>query len=124
MDICPHCNSKFRSARAAFHKEVGQVLRNIERAAAHVGSAKEETMEGFDFGEALRHLRSGVRVTRVGWNGPGQYIKLQVPDAKSKMDLPYLYISTVDGDLVPWIASQTDLLAEDWSEAGIMAKPA
>jgi hypothetical protein len=30
------------------------------------------------------------------------------------MTLPYLYISTVDGNKVPWLASQTDILALDW----------
>ena len=32
----------------------------------------------------------------------------------SKMGLPYIFISTVGGKLVPWIASQGDLFAEDW----------
>lgn len=67
-----------------------------------------------DFGEALKLLKRGDRVSRAGWNGKGQYIELQSPDAGSKMTLPYLYISTVQGALVPWLASQTDLLAEDW----------
>lgn len=68
----------------------------------------------FDFGQALKDLRLGERVSRFGWNGPGQYIQMQVPDEHSKMSLPYLYIKTVQGDLVPWLASQTDLLALDW----------
>jgi hypothetical protein len=70
-----------------------------------------------DFGQALVELRAGHRVTRDGWNGAGQYIALQVPDERSKMKKPYLYISPVDGEFVPWLASQTDLLAEDWREA-------
>lgn len=69
-----------------------------------------------DFGYALAALRSGQRVTREGWNGAGQFIALQVPDEHSKMRKPYLYISPVDGEFVPWLASQTDLLAEDWLE--------
>lgn len=68
----------------------------------------------FDFGVALQSLRSGNKVTRDGWNGPGQYLELQVPDENSKMTLPYIYIYTVQGDLVPWLASQTDMLATDW----------
>ena len=67
-----------------------------------------------DFGWALTQLRKGGVVTRQGWNGPGQYLTLQVPDEGSKMTLPYIYITTVQGDLVPWLASQTDLLAADW----------
>jgi len=54
------------------------------------------------------------RVARQGWNGKGQWIAMQTPDENSLMGLPYLYISTVDGHKVPWLASQTDLLAEDW----------
>jgi hypothetical protein len=41
-------------------------------------------------------------------------VALQTPDEHSKMGLPYLYMSTVDDRLVPWLASQTDILAEDW----------
>lgn len=67
-----------------------------------------------DFGWALRSLREGHRVTRAGWNGKGQAIELQVPDDHSKMTLPYIFIRTVSGDLVPWLASQTDMLADDW----------
>ena len=56
----------------------------------------------------------GMRFTRMGWNGKDQYIELQRPDAHSKMTLPYIFIKTVQGDLVPWLASQTDMLADDW----------
>jgi hypothetical protein len=67
-----------------------------------------------DFGEALTALRHGHAVFRAGWNGKGQFLMLQVPDAHSKMTLPYIYITTVHGERVPWIASQTDILATDW----------
>ena len=70
-----------------------------------------------NIGDALRDLRVGLSVTRRGWNGPGQKLTLQVPDEHSKMTLPYIYISTVQGDLVPWLASQTDILADDWEVA-------
>jgi len=66
------------------------------------------------FSEALVHLKMHGRVTRAGWNGKGMWLALQVPDAHSKMTLPYIYMHTVQGDLVPWLASQTDLLANDW----------
>lgn len=67
-----------------------------------------------DFGQALWHLRGGEMVSRKGWNGKGQFLMLQTPDHNSKMTLPYIYITTVQGDLVPWLASQTDMLALDW----------
>jgi hypothetical protein len=71
-------------------------------------------MELTDFGWALAQLREGKRVQRANWNGPGQYLELQTPDENSKMTLPYIYIRTVDGFLVPWLASQSDMLYEDW----------
>lgn len=67
-----------------------------------------------NIGWAVKQMQDGERVTRRGWNGPGQYLELQSPDAQSKMTLPYIYIRTVQGDLVPWLASQTDILAIDW----------
>ena len=69
-----------------------------------------------NFSMILDSLKAGKKASRLGWNGPGQYLEMQVPDAHSKMTLPYIYIRTVQGDLVPWLASQTDLLAEDWVE--------
>ena len=70
-----------------------------------------------DFGWVLKQLRHGLKVNRVGWNGPGQYVTLQVPDENSFMTVPYIYISTVQGDRVPWVPSQTDQLAVDWQLA-------
>lgn len=60
-------------------------------------------------------LKAGETVTREGWNGSGQWLALQKPDDHSKMGRPYIYIRTVDGSLVPWVASQTDILADDWT---------
>ena len=72
-------------------------------------------MEGaMTFSAALIHLKGGVKVQRIGWNGKGMWLALQTPDAHSKMTLPYIYMKTVSNDLVPWLASQTDILAEDW----------
>jgi hypothetical protein len=70
----------------------------------------------FDFPEALERLKEGAQLTREGWNGAGQFIQMQTPDENSKMSLPYLYITTVQGQRVPWLASQTDLLANDWKQ--------
>ena len=66
------------------------------------------------FGAAIEVMKFGKRVTRAGWNGRGMWLALQIPDENSKMSLPYIYMSTVQGDLVPWLASQTDMLSEDW----------
>ena len=70
--------------------------------------------EKFSFGIAVAYLKEGGKVARVGWNGKGMWLKLQVPDENSKMSLPYIYMKTADGQQVPWLASQTDVLAEDW----------
>ena len=64
--------------------------------------------------EAIEEMRAGHALARDGWNGKGQYIQLQVPDVHSKMSLPYIFICTVDKKFVPWLASQTDILADDW----------
>jgi hypothetical protein len=74
-------------------------------------------MNTADFGWALAMLRSGEHVCRAGWNGKGMWLALQVPDANSKMTLPYIYMKTADENLVPWLASQTDMLATDWELA-------
>lgn len=84
---------------------------------------KGELVESFSFSEALERLKAGQRVSRRGWNGPGQWLHLQRPDANSKMTLPYIYIRTVQGDLVPWLASQTDMLSEDWSVVEVSEAP-
>jgi len=73
-----------------------------------------------EFGWALKQMRNKFRVTRSGWNGSGQFLFIQEPNDKSKMTLPYIYITTVQRTLVPWVASQTDLLATDWQ---VMLEP-
>lgn len=70
---------------------------------------------GVGFETALTFIKLGYRAQRFGWNGKNMWVAIQVPDANSKMGLPYIYMSTVDGKLVPWLASQTDLLAHDWA---------
>lgn len=76
-----------------------------------------------DFGKAIEALKNGHKVARKGWNGKGIYLELQRPDEHSKMTLPYIYIVTnglvTDNPdepkgVVPWLASQTDMLSDDW----------
>lgn len=75
-----------------------------------------------NFGEAITQLKAGNKVARQGWNGKNMWLKLQVPDEHSKMTLPYVYIeypqghpAYPDGSRVPWLASQTDMLSDDWN---------
>lgn len=76
-----------------------------------------------NFGSALEALKRGDKVARAGWNGKGIFLELQTPDESSKMTQPYIYIDTLGLQTnnpkapkgrVPWLASQTDMLAEDW----------
>lgn len=77
-------------------------------------------VDGMNFGLALEALKKGFRVARTGWNGKGLWLELQRPDAHSKMTLPYIYLNypadaqNTPGARVPWLASQTDMLADDW----------
>lgn len=83
-----------------------------------------------NFGEALHNLKNRGKMARTGWNGKGLWIELQVPDAHSKMTLPYIFMSypadaaNTPGARVPWLASQTDLLAEDWVVVGVVGQGA
>jgi len=85
-------------------------------------------MSGFD--NAVVLLKQGARMSRAGWNGKGMWISLVPADqwglgSKQNYDaghvsarmLPWIGMKTVDGAFVPWLCSQTDLLAEDWGEA-------
>jgi hypothetical protein len=71
----------------------------------------------FRIGRAIEEMWDGQRVRRQGWNGRGMWLALQTPDTHSKMSLPYVYMRTAQGDFVPWLCSQTDLLADDWELA-------
>ena len=82
-----------------------------------------------DFGKALEKLKEGKKVRRKGWNGKGMFI-YYVPKGEYKPYTEiaeqlvnenglveygaYIAIKTVQGNVVPWLASQTDILAEDW----------
>lgn len=88
----------------------------------------------FDFGIAIRKLKEGKRVMRAGWNGKGMFV-YYVPAASYPMQrnslqtmggifpddmVPYgayIAMKTAQDNVVPWLASQTDVLAEDWQLA-------
>lgn len=89
-----------------------------------------------NFGDALEHIKQGRRAARLGWNGRGMFVFL-VPGSRFEVNrAPLLGIypagtvinyrahidmRTADGQIVPWLASQTDLLADDWL---LVAEPA
>jgi len=84
------------------------------------------------FGWALEQLKAGERVCRSGWNGKGMFLFL-VPGSVFKVNRPpllgiypegteiryhaHIDMKTATGDIVPWLCSQTDALAEDWDLA-------
>ena len=89
--------------------------------------------ERLSFGHAVELLKAGHRVAREGWNGKGMFLSLikgrdadyhvnsrifgTGVDGNSEKQMPILdaiYMKTADNKLVPWLASQTDVLADDW----------
>lgn len=75
-----------------------------------------ETAPPMCFGSALAALKSGKKVARAGWNGKGMYLGLceggGFRDGCRTQD--FVYMKTAQDTIVPWLASQTDMLAEDW----------
>ena len=77
-----------------------------------------------NFGQAIKALRQGKRVCRKGWNGKGMWLWCvshwagtieTSPDPFVYLEtLPFIVMKTANNELVPWLASQTDMLAEDW----------
>ena len=76
-----------------------------------------------NFGDAIKTMKAGYIVARQGWNGRGIYIGIHKPSECDEMTAPFIYIDTTglitDNHKapkcrVPWLASQTDMLAEDW----------
>lgn len=81
--------------------------------------------DGLPFGLAVESLRKGLRVARSGWNGKGMFLFYvdgecwgqSVPggeDLEQAEYLPWIGMKTATDGIVPWLASQTDILAEDW----------
>lgn len=77
---------------------------------------------GLTFGLAIEAIKQGQRLARNGWNGKGMWIGLHTEDGEFVREAcgttlkyrDYIVMKTVDDQLVPWVASQTDILAEDW----------
>ena len=75
-----------------------------------------------DIGYAVQAMREGARVRRVGWNGKGMWVFLlpELPAGKSgEKDTSrpwpeFVAMKTAQGTVVPWVCSQSDLLADDW----------
>jgi hypothetical protein len=84
---------------------------------------------GLVFGDAIHYLKQGRKVARQGWNGKGMFLFL-VDGSTFKVNRPpllgiyeegtevkyhaHIDMKTADGQVVPWSASQTDMLSSDW----------
>ncbi|MFO1351922.1 MAG: DUF2829 domain-containing protein [Gammaproteobacteria bacterium] len=82
-----------------------------------------------NFSEALIQLKAGHRIAREGWNGRDMFIFL-VPGSHFTVSRPpllgiypegtpidyhaHIDMKTAQGYIVPWLASQADLLTDDW----------
>lgn len=80
------------------------------------------------FGLAVEVMKDGYKVARQGWNGKGMWLTLVQPpqsatteqpmheiDGISERLLPFIGMKTADSGFVPWLASQTDILSDDWT---------
>lgn len=84
----------------------------------------------FDFGLAIHALNSGHRVRRAGWNGKGMWLvhipasawaiedisgsRIHLASGNGIERADFIAMKTADNKIVPWLASQTDMLATDW----------
>ena len=99
-------------------EEFANIIKNSEK-------NSENSQYNLTFGQALEALKSGKKVARNGWNGKRMFL-LYVPSEKwgiiDKIGLgipngnllSWIGIKTADNKFVPWLASQTDMLSEDW----------
>lgn len=86
-------------------------------------------MQELDFSQALHYVKQGFKIQRKGWNGKNMFLFL-VPGSQFKVNRPpllgiypegteinyhaHIDMKTADGMIVPWLCSQTDMLATDW----------
>lgn len=94
--------------------------------------ASTGTTQALGFYGALEAVRYGKKIQRIGWNGRGMFVVYQkgypegiainkntaeatgLPEGEVHKFLPYLMMCTATGDFVPWLPSQSDILAYDW----------
>ncbi len=94
-------------------------------------SENNQTEIMLDFGQAINLLKDGKKVAREGWNGKSMFLYYvpankypastkigeSIADTDGKVEYgAYIAMKTAQGNVVPWLASQTDVLAIDWTE--------
>lgn len=116
-------------------EDAGFLINSITNAKPNTDFTEEQTTNEFiqtgnlTFGMAIEALKLGRKVARSGWNGKKMYLvhfspvshgleMLTVYDKEEGTTLPllpFILMKTADNCYVPWLASQTDILAEDYS---------
>lgn len=98
-----------------------------------------QPLNAMNFGHALEMLKLGEAVSRAGWNGKGMFLYLVPAPAEGYPAQtgvakrffgedalvpygPYIAMKTATGEVVPWLCSQTDALADDWGVVEIHAE--
>ena len=100
--------------------------------------AAGRTVDGMTFGQAIEAMKQGKKVARKGWNGKGMWLCIPLCDGPKEIPafdiwgkpnveyaeqnggtvkvVPYVTMKAADGTIVMgWLASQTDMLSEDWT---------
>lgn len=120
----------YKMAFDKMYPHYGFLLNFIQR---HKNQSEEEDdaeeNQMLTFGDAIEQLKLGKTVARQGWNGKGMFLFVVKGATVTKAiedcygdpskkgvhtALDAIYMHTVQGDLVPWLASQTDVLSVDW----------
>ena len=120
----------YKMAFDKMYPHYGFLLNFIQR---HKNQSEEEydaeENQMLTFGDAIEQLKLGKTVARQGWNGKGMFLFVVKGATVTKAiedcygdpskkgvhtALDAIYMHTVQGNLVPWLASQTDMLSEDW----------
>jgi len=76
----------------------------------------------FDIGMAVKKMKEGYKVRRSGWNGKDMWIWIYQPEQSIWHEfprLPFVNMKTADNCVIPWLCSQSDLLAKDWEVYGV-----
>lgn len=116
---------RFQSIRQVFEKEPTRRLVSDGSGRLIIEyNLQEET--NMNFGEAINAIKSGKRAAREGWNGKNQYIELATNISYINADKECINVNHdaignsaiafvgTSGVQLGWLASQADMLAEDW----------
>ena len=122
----------YPDAHGNFDGELEGGCHYISWSPAVVFDADYKPMTGMSFGLAIEAMKAGYKVARAGWNGKGMWISVvdgdnyiictaphgdgnDTPEGECKGLLPWIGMKAVDDKFVSWLASQTDMLANDWA---------